>query len=84
MVRNEEARRSKVQDLGGVSAIMGASMNQDMHPKFYLDKSNLKVSETGQLHAIFNEGDISMMDEMNRILNGLNPQTNAAKIPFPA
>mmetsp|Transcript_39059 Transcript_39059/g.59519 ORF Transcript_39059/g.59519 Transcript_39059/m.59519 type:complete len:80 (+) Transcript_39059:2606-2845(+) len=48
---------------------MGLSMNLDFHPKYFLDKSNLG----GQaLHQVFNDGDISMMDEMNKLVSGMH------------
>ena len=50
---------------------LGISMNLDFHPKCLLDKSNLPAG--GQnLQQIFNDGDVSMMDEMNRLVVGLN------------
>jgi hypothetical protein len=40
---------------------MGMSLNLDFHPKF-MDKSGVTASN---LHNMFNEADVSMMQEMN-------------------
>lgn len=52
-----------------VSAV-GLTMNLDFHPKM-MDKSGLYTSNVN-LNNIFNEGDVSMMDEMNRLLSGMH------------
>jgi hypothetical protein len=41
--------------------VMGMSLNLDLHPKF-MDKSGVTASN---LHNMFNEADVSMMQEMN-------------------
>ena len=69
------ARGSHVSNGGGQpgapSSVLGISMNLDFHPRYLLDKSNLPAG--GQnLQQIFNDGDVSMMDEMNKLLTGLN------------
>lgn len=53
---------------GKVSAV-GMTMNLDFHPRM-LDRSGIGSSHVN-LNNIFNEGDVSMMDEMNKILSGL-------------
>ena len=53
---------------GKVSAV-GMTMNLDFHPRM-LDRSGIGSSQVN-LNNIFNEGDVSMMDEMNKILSGL-------------
>jgi hypothetical protein len=53
---------------GRVSAV-GITMNLDFHPKM-LDKSGVLSSQVN-FNNIFNEGDVSMMDEMNKLLSGL-------------
>ena len=45
------------------SAIGGVTMDLGFNPNN--DKSGIP-----NLHAIFNEGDVSMMDEMNRLITG--------------
>ena len=47
------------------SAVGGVTMDLGFNPN--LDKSGLP-----NLNAIFNEGDVSMMDEMNRLITGFN------------
>lgn len=46
---------------------LGVTMDLGFNPK--LDKSGLP-----NLNAIFNDGDVSMMDEMNKIMLGLDPK----------
>jgi hypothetical protein len=52
-----------------VSAV-GMTMNLDFHPRM-LDKSGIASSQVN-LNNIFNEGDVSMMNEMNNMLSGLH------------
>jgi hypothetical protein len=58
---------SKRGSIKGEGSVMGMSMNLDFHPKF-MDKSGVTASH---LHHMFNEADVSMMHEMNAIVNGL-------------
>ena len=53
---------------GKVSQV-GMTMNLDFHPRM-LDRSGIGSSQVN-LNNIFNEGDVSMMDEMNKIFSGL-------------
>jgi hypothetical protein len=45
-------------------------MNLDFHPKM-MDRSGLYSQSNVNLNNIFNEGDVSMMDEMNKLFSGL-------------
>ena len=60
-----QSKRGSVGGFGG--SVMGMSMNLDFHPK-YLDRSGVTQSN---IHKVFNEADVSMMAEMNHIVNGL-------------
>lgn len=52
------------------SAVGGMTMDLGFNPN--IDKSVIDKSGLPNLNAIFNEGDVSMMDEMNRLITGFN------------
>ena len=56
------------------------TMNLDFHPKM-MDRSGLYSQSNVNLNNIFNEGDVSMMDEMNKLFSGVqnNKQFQEAK-----
>ena len=66
LIKGQNAGFSKRGSVHGGS-VMGMSLNLDFHPK-QMDKSGVTASN---LHHMFNEADVSMMHEMNQIVNGL-------------